>query len=107
LGWGIKSWITSLSTSLKDLSGNITKLSGVIAGLEREQAVQRVMIAANGREIRKLEAVSCSKVDCPFKNQSLRTHQRFEDAQRLDDLQEQMDDITDSGITLKGTPNGE
>jgi hypothetical protein len=99
LGFGIKSWIISLQRTITSLDTSIMRMTQVIANLEKEQAVQRVMIAANGRELRKLESQSCTRGDCPFKDKPLHPHQR------LTDLQSQMDEITDAGLQ-DGEVNG-
>lgn len=60
LGFFAKNWMATLNATIKELAGNVRELSNVVHELQQEQAVQRIRIRTQMREIRKLQANVCT-----------------------------------------------
>ena len=73
LGFAIRSWIVGLSTTLKELNKSIHELTTAVGDLRQEQAVQRLIIRQQAKELAQLKSTACTIPDCPNKHVHFRS----------------------------------
>ncbi len=64
-----KNWMKTLNDTIHELSESVRDMTGVIAALKEEQALQRLRLKHQAEELTRIKLLKgCNKEDCPFKN---------------------------------------
>jgi len=68
LAFFAKTWMSTLNDSIHELNESVRDMTGVIAGLKEEQALQKLRLKHQGEELRRVQLLKgCTKEDCPYK----------------------------------------
>jgi hypothetical protein len=68
LGFFAKTWMSTLNSTIKELNDNVHEMSGIIASLKEEQALQRLRLRHQAEELNRVKLLrGCTQENCPYK----------------------------------------